>query len=504
MNDRFRMDDFTAPSFSLGLDFDIADLSTEDEEGNDNGEEERRPLFPVPSPAVEDPSFERFPEHGFVEGEPSGHEEIPASEAVQETPLPAFKRLRRGPPRPPSRRIPSPIAHSPICDDGGTMNGDISPEDDDIEAFSSPEDNPSRDQYSSVRSHITGRSSKCSLQKNGILTNQSTMKLNKPRITTASEDITSTVSHENCNKIFFQNSNISPLRKIYLLSSDSDNPLSDDECKYNKIVDANRLMEKKLISKNQQHKSLRYEKSKKDSFWEDLSPKKSISLSTPALDQFCEDYFKSTKDLESGRNREEDMVFCSSRVTDTKRQRNIIGNAEQNCNLPNAEPPSFQYFYHNDLRIQMLVKQRLPYFVPLGTEVQKQLGTRNINYMNQFGARDTPSDARKTSKQDVAGSSKKRRKAKDANLKEPNASGGWACPKKSAVSVIPKDAGKRRVHASGHQSGHWFTDESGRKVYVTKDGVELSGQQAYRQYRKESGAGFRKSKKKAATKRKMK
>lgn len=83
---------------------------------------------------------------------------------------------------------------------------------------------------------------------------------------------------------------------------------------------------------------------------------------------------------------------------------------------------------------------------------------------NQFGARDTPSGARKTSKQDVAGSSKKGRKAKDAKLKEPNASGGWACPKKSAVSVIPKDAGKRRVHANDRQSGHWFTDESGRKV----------------------------------------
>lgn len=132
------MDDFTAPSFSLGLDLDLADLSTEDEERNDNEEEEQRPLFPVPSSAVEDPTFERFPEHGFVEGEPSGCEEIPASEAVQETPLPALKRLRRGPPP------PSLISHSPVCDGGDTMNDDISTDDDDIEAFSSQEDNPSR------------------------------------------------------------------------------------------------------------------------------------------------------------------------------------------------------------------------------------------------------------------------------------------------------------------------------------------------------------------------
>ncbi|KAK0599970.1 hypothetical protein LWI29_010309 [Acer saccharum] len=81
------------------------------------------------------------------------------------------------------------------------------------------------------------------------------------------------------------------------------------------------------------------------------------------------------------------------------------------------------------------------------------------------------------------------------------ASGGWVDPKSSAT--IPKDAGKRRVHASGGQSaGHWYTSPEGRKVYMSKNGQELTGQIAYRQYRKENGAGFRKSKKKTNSRKK--
>ncbi|KAK1583418.1 hypothetical protein Q3G72_023617 [Acer saccharum] len=81
------------------------------------------------------------------------------------------------------------------------------------------------------------------------------------------------------------------------------------------------------------------------------------------------------------------------------------------------------------------------------------------------------------------------------------ASGGWVDPKSSAT--IAKDAGKRRVHASGGQSaGHWYTSPEGRKVYLSKNGQELTGQIAYRQYRKENGAGFRKSKKKTNSRKK--
>ncbi|MCI15437.1 hypothetical protein A2U01_0036575 [Trifolium medium] len=37
-------------------------------------------------------------------------------------------------------------------------------------------------------------------------------------------------------------------------------------------------------------------------------------------------------------------------------------------------------------------------------------------------------------------------------------------------------------------------------VYVSKNGQELTGRNAYRHYRKESGSGFKKSKKKTSAK----
>ncbi|GLT59384.1 hypothetical protein SLA2020_322050 [Shorea laevis] len=75
-----------------------------------------------------------------------------------------------------------------------------------------------------------------------------------------------------------------------------------------------------------------------------------------------------------------------------------------------------------------------------------------------------------------------------------HSSEGWVDPKSSAA--VPKNAGKRRVHANGQSAGHWYTSPEGRKVYVTKTGQELTGQIAYRHYRKESGARRRKTKKK--------
>ncbi|XP_058208298.1 uncharacterized protein LOC131321319 [Rhododendron vialii] len=66
--------------------------------------------------------------------------------------------------------------------------------------------------------------------------------------------------------------------------------------------------------------------------------------------------------------------------------------------------------------------------------------------------------------------------------------------------LIPKDAGKRRVHAVGQSGGHWYTGPDGKRVYISNNGQELAGRIAYIHYRKESGAGFKRSKKKTAAK----
>lgn len=82
---------------------------------------------------------------------------------------------------------------------------------------------------------------------------------------------------------------------------------------------------------------------------------------------------------------------------------------------------------------------------------------------NQFSTTDVRSLAYKTNKQGLNRSFRKGKRPKDASPKKSSdATGDWMTPKN--CTAIPKDAGKRRVHASGHQSGHWFTDQNGRKV----------------------------------------
>lgn len=44
-------------------------------------------------------------------------------------------------------------------------------------------------------------------------------------------------------------------------------------------------------------------------------------------------------------------------------------------------------------------------------------------------------------------------------------SGNWINPKQTAN--MPKDAGRRRVHAHGQSAGHWITAENGKKVSST-------------------------------------
>ncbi|KAI5424646.1 hypothetical protein KIW84_030728 [Lathyrus oleraceus] len=74
----------------------------------------------------------------------------------------------------------------------------------------------------------------------------------------------------------------------------------------------------------------------------------------------------------------------------------------------------------------------------------------------------------------------------------------------SASWVEPKDAGQRRVQASGEPTGHWYTGLDGRKVYLNKSGKESTGRNAYRNYRKESGAASQKSKRKQLPRRESK
>lgn len=50
---------------------------------------------------------------------------------------------------------------------------------------------------------------------------------------------------------------------------------------------------------------------------------------------------------------------------------------------------------------------------------------------------------------------------KSSHANQSRASGDWVEP---SFASSPKDAGKRRVQASGQSAGHWYTSPEGRKV----------------------------------------
>lgn len=67
---------------------------------------------------------------------------------------------------------------------------------------------------------------------------------------------------------------------------------------------------------------------------------------------------------------------------------------------------------------------------------------------------------RNSTKNSVSKSKNKAYKSNHENLSF--ASADWVEPK--SCSSLPKDAGKRRVQASGQSAGHWYTSPEGRKV----------------------------------------
>ncbi|KAK3199635.1 hypothetical protein Dsin_023050 [Dipteronia sinensis] len=271
---------------------------------------------------------------------------------------------------------------------------------------------------------------------------------------------------------------ISPLRRFQLLDSDSDHPsISEDVSKGAHRIDPS-SKESKSVASGEKRKVSSITP-QKDDLWKDFCPMKGSHIPTPALDEVCEEYFQSAKEKNAGQKFQTDAC-----VDNNKRchpNMNSCENFEQCWDSADPLPPAHRYFFHSDPRIQKLVHSRLPNFSPIGVVPDRgnqQPSASDIDYMSQF-SNGGASNQKGTQKVNNNRSSTRGRNSR--------ASGGWVDPKNSAT--IPKDAGKRRVHASGgqsggHSAGHWYTSPEGRKVYMSKNGQELTGQIAYRQYRK--------------------
>ncbi|CAI0437192.1 unnamed protein product [Linum tenue] len=465
------MADIEPPSFSLGFDLDF-DAEPEPEIPPSSPPRPTSSCRLPPEEHDEDRAFEASVAMDSEDEQQNGEDKLTTPPFSRHTIL---KRLRRGPaikePRTEKSSIP--------C-----VNAD-----DDIEDFSSDDDDdfvadllPSR-QHSSVCSS----GSKVTLRGSGVLTGQSSRQSSVAKGKGLAFKTPASSSLETGQSgLVFPKLTTSPLRRFQLIDSDDEpTPIGNN---------VNRKPER-VGSQSAEHSGKSSGKRKIEDLWKDFSPMQNVRIATPALDEFCNEYFQSVKDKDAAANRRE------TQRAGHDPNRNAMGEFEQCWNVDDPLPPAHHYFFNDDARIRSIVRDRLPHFFPLG--VVKARGNllpseSVIDYMSQFGG--TPQDkGTGGSNMDKGSTCKGRKRARKSDAKGA-ASQGWVDPRTSAG--LPKDAGKRRVQASGQAAaGHWFTSPEGRKVYVSRNGQELTGQAAYRHFKRDSG-GYRKTRKKATSKRK--
>ncbi|KAE8807822.1 hypothetical protein D1007_15985 [Hordeum vulgare] len=482
-----------APSFSLGID--------DDDDFVAGGAPDPAPLPPQPEtnrlrrlrrgPV---PRYEAPDAPSFSLGIDDDDDDFVAAGTVDPEPLPpqpetnVLKRLRRGPappsmaPPPPPPRAAAPVATeaSPYFSRKAAPLGDIGSYEDEIEGFSDEE--PPRGMTPSVGSCRSSSNSKFSLLNHSVLMTQSTSKAKTTKSTPISNSVASEPLEESCTKKLFPKMTISPLRKIYFVDSDTD---SDDNKKQSKpkkpVIPIKKRQES--IHMYMQKKPILQQNSKSEGSTVVQKSKDMMkdNWATPALDDFCSEYFKSVQDSRPSQQTKTNSI-SGSKVSGPYSSVSEFGEHFQHEststgivleeNLTDNHPPAMHYFFHHDQMVQNLVRERLKHFVPIGagTSERNEYGVEeNLNYSrSQFGQSGGANDR-------------------------------WVTP--NSRTSVPTDFGKRRVHAGGSQSGsgHWFTGEDGRKVYVSKNGQELTGRDAYKQYKKESGKGFRNFKKKKST-----
>ncbi|XP_068638708.1 uncharacterized protein [Aristolochia californica] len=272
-----------------------------------------------------------------------------------ENPLPALKRPKQGP----ATQLPAAVSQESV------QQPNV---DDEMEDFSSKLDHirgkPGCGQTSSACS-----SSKFTLPGHWILINQSTSKSNAHKSFPASNASNTGSLDSSGIKGIFPNLTISPLRKIQFL--DSDDPSmnnsdasdvrnvgapSEDIVRTYSTYDQESIIESNICARS------------------DLVQTKRIHSATPAVDQFCEEYFTSMKgkgkdqrkkiDVDAGSSNSLVSVYCMT--AGCFQSKEVLDNRNYHWNLPNPAPPAYRYFNHGDPRVRKLIHNRIPNFSPVG------------------------------------------------------------------------------------------------------------------------------------------
>jgi hypothetical protein len=133
------------------------------------------------------------------------------------------------------------------------------------------------------------------------------------------------------------------MRKIYLLDSDTD---ADDDYSQNKAKSMQQNRKPQMNSTVQKSGAMM-----------------SDNWATPALDEFCKEYFESPKDAGFSQPKEGNTHYKASQPKNS-------GHFQQQASSSGGEvddgPPAMQYLYHPDPRVGDLFRNRLQHFVPIG------------------------------------------------------------------------------------------------------------------------------------------
>lgn len=238
--------------------------------------------------------------------------------------------------------------------------------------------------HPSPRNHSVCSSSKVSLNGCGVLTPHSTSNSReKKRKEPLASDVPASAGLETGqNKFAFSKLTTSPLRRFQLLDSDDDDDLVE-------IVNGAQKVDPYSTgpTRNQSTPTTSFEQNRKTSFnvnqnpdlWKDFSPVKSFSIPTPAFNEVCEEYFSSAK------NKKVEKSGIGVSVNNNETYPGVNSGCQkeqQQWESAGPLPPAHRYFFHEDPKIQQLVRSRLCNFSPLGVNrVNQQPNVSHIDYM---------------------------------------------------------------------------------------------------------------------------
>lgn len=233
---------------------------------------------------------------------------------------------------------------------------------------------------SSAQDRATCSTSKTSLSAQGsVVVNRSTIKLQSSCQNVASVHQNNHNGKTDGDKLKIPRLTVSPVRKFLLVESDSEDftDFVKEDTLPKRARSSSGLAEpfgKRSVKEScgGSHQN--------DDLWNDFISPKSFTISTPVLDEVCEEYFHTLKE-------KKDRKYPHHH-TSTSNHENVSGKLtdlliQQNSEPQGAVPPAHYYYFHDDMRIQNLVRSRLHNFYPL-VDVDNRgdnlLGTPNIDY----------------------------------------------------------------------------------------------------------------------------